>query len=257
MKQWFSPSAQSESSFGVPETDYSDERLRDLRKELEQEQRGLAHDIEELFRAYDGRLQGLSMRLRGLSERDIEREESSIRQAQDELRRLIRRFQASLRTRQELERELAEWSDRHDSGSFRADHPRVRAEIARSELEVREPVSIRSSAASRSERRPVEMSVAVIEIPPDVESDSRMALEAQLPEAEPLSQVDTEHLLRSIREATREAERWHAMPLTSEDDDALLQLHHLRELHAVLKRRDRVQGVRRDRVALAVSPRGF
>ncbi len=62
-------------------------------------------------------------------------------------------------------------------------------------------------------------------------------------------------LLPAIRDATREAERWHAIPQTAQVEEALEQVRQLRELHASLKLLDRQLGVRRDRLALAMRMR--
>jgi hypothetical protein len=68
---------------------------------------------------------------------------------------------------------------------------------------------------------------------------------------------DTAHLIQAIREATREAERWHGYhsddPLSYAE--AADQLRHVRSLHAALRTLDRRAGVNRDRLAFAVRMR--
>lgn len=70
-------------------------------------------------------------------------------------------------------------------------------------------------------------------------------------------QLHFEGLLRAIRDATHEAERWHALPLSEHNEDTLDQVQHLKELHSVLKRFDRENGIRRDRIQLAIRMNDF
>ncbi|GEM_PF-5711305 len=89
--------------------------------------------------------------------------------------------------------------------------------------------------------------------------DVRQPLAPQLgrgvAECDALPVIDPTLLLRAIREATREAERWHALPQVEHGEDALEQVRQLRELHASLKRLDREQGIERARLTLAVRMR--
>lgn len=227
-----------------------------MRRALVEEQRALSSDVEGLFRAYDAKLRSLSGRLNDLDDEALAAEADEIAATQDALKRMVRRVEASVKASRDLERELAEWENRPDSASYHADHPEVRAELIRSELASRNPgrsvVSVGAygvhpvrsdeGEGGRAPRAPTEL-------------DEEPSLEAIpfLAASDPLPEIDVACLLQAIREATREAERWHAVPSEEHDEDALLQLHHLRDLHAALKRVDREQGVHRDRLALAVN----
>lgn len=221
------------------------------RAELVRSQQELAGELERLFLAYDERMRGLSERLLGLTDEELEDESRRIADVQDEIRRVLRRVDASMKTRQQLERELAEWEDREGAENPHADHPTVRAEIARSELVARGvPVgrSFRTMPDVADEADNPFFASAGDERAPEISATIVVS-------AEPVATVDVGHLLAAIRDATREAERWHAVPASEHDDDALDQLHHVRDLHARLKRFDRERGIVRDRLELAVCPR--
>jgi hypothetical protein len=222
------------------------------RRQLCEEQRALSSDIEKLFRVYDAKVRQLSSRLQGLSAEELEREVQDIRQTQDALKRLVRRAEVSTKTTSQLERELAGWESRGAEGELHADHPLIRAELIRSELLSRDPRSgvgsarpIMSSSLELAAPR-VEASEAIPLDEPVVEERSQQVPVVFLPE------IDATQLLAAIRDATREAERWHGVPDVQHDDEALAQLHHVRDLHAILKRLDRRRGVRRDRLAIAI-----
>ncbi len=251
LASWFSPRSRT-ADLGAPSSDR--ERLRD-------EQRMLADEIESLFRVFDDRLQALARRSHELSESEFARESSRIRTAQDELRRALRRLEASVKTTPQLERELEQWERLPSDGNVHADHPIVRSEMIRSELAVRRG-EVRTVSISNLDERPVKDVVDLIKqqlvavepmmepvSSPDVDSAST---EYQFQSYEPLVSSDTSQLMAAIQQATREAERWHAVDVTMSDEDAIVQVHHVRELHALLKRSDREQGIQRDRVAFAI-----
>lgn len=230
------------------------------KEELKAQQRELGREIETLFRAFDERLQSLSMRAHTLPREEFVRESAHIRAAQDQLRRALRRLDVSVKATDQLERELAEWEAREDGGELHADHPSVRAEIVRSELAVRgRKQDVRRSENDVPVREVVERIKQQIERSPSQEQEDEVygSPEYVFVTHEPIGQTDPENLVRAIREATREAERWHAVPSEDHNEDALLQMKHLRELHALLKRMDREQGIERDRIELAVSPGGL
>lgn len=221
----------------------TDGRLRSLRRDLESEQRGLAADLERLFVAYDEQMGSLAARLSRMDDATLEREWEAVKRQQTDIRRLLQRFETSVRSRQDLERELAAWEARTDGDE--------RAEIIRSELAVR---------GVRRDLRPVlaapePMEASEIDDAPE-DADNPIA---RIPPLDPesLPEVSTEHLLAAIRDAVREADRWHAVPKDAMGEDALVQLHHVRDLHAMLRRLDRRKGIRRDRLELAVSPQAL
>lgn len=214
---------------------------------LAADQAALAREIEKTFDLYDERLKDLAGRVNQLSTKDFKREAKNIREAQDGLRRALRRLDLSAKTAKELERELALWEDREqDAAPMHADHPFVRAEMARSEL------AVRKGKIERARKEIISQTVTVLEEPQSHSTHD------ELPTTnEPLPLPDTANLLRAIREATREAERWHAIPVEDHDEDALIQVHQVRDLHAALRRMDREQGSQRDRLELAINPREF
>jgi hypothetical protein len=233
---------------------------------LAADQMSLAQEIEETFRVYDERLEELASRTHDLSPKEVKREAKRIRASQDALRRALRRVEVSAKTAKELERELSLWEEReNDAAELHADHPAVRAEMIRSEMTVRGTPPRQNRRESPNDT-PVLSGIIANPAPANVAlfltQDLRPKIEERLMDeveepVEALPSPDAEHLLRAILEATREAERWHALPMEEHGEDALYQLHQVRELHAALKHLDREQGIRRDRVAIAVHPREF
>lgn len=219
-------------------------------EELKTEQRALADEIERLFRAFDERLMSLARRTHELTPETVEREADSLKTQQDALRRALRRLEAAAKQTGELERELEEWQAREPNGPLHADHPSIRAEILRSELALRgiqhSSVDSRESRVASDEAQ-VESRESIVD--DDESSDFRLSTCDSLPE------TDVSHLVAAIREASREADRWHGLPADEHDEDALVQVKHLKELHAILKRLDRSQGIARDRLELGVNAR--
>jgi len=253
------------------------------------DQRALAREIEQTFVAYDARLRDLATRVHELTPEEFQREAKTIRDAQDGLRRALRRLEVSSKNAADLQRELALWEKRVDDSSLYADHPAFRTEIIQSELRSR-GATIDTRAARQNKEVVQGMGSISTTTPsagsPDAQSSLKNPLlwlthekdvvaDASLDEDsdeglrveslqksleglhEPITMPEVEYLLQAIREATRETERWHGVPESSWDEEALIQVHHLRDLHALLKRLDRERGVSRDRLELAVAPRAF
>jgi len=214
------------------------------------DQRVLAEELERTTAAYEERLMGLAGRLSAMSPEDVEREARTLRDAQDALRRMLRRIDASSKSARELERELADWEARgEDDAPLHADHPSVRAEIARSELASRE-------RARRLVAIPLDASPFRIMAEPVAQHYEEV--EETMPAYEPVSveslpHPDPMHLIHVIRLETKEAERWHGNP--DPDHDALIQVKQVKYLHSILKRLDRERGVRRDRTAFTIQMR--
>jgi hypothetical protein len=227
------------------------------RDALEADQRSLADELERTYSAYSERLESAASRLAGMSDDDVAREAKILRDAQDGLRRILRRIDASAQTARQLERELSDWESRERvEGPRHADHPLVRAEIIRSELttrgEFQQPVAIPPEQSPFriviEERQPY--------TPGDFEEPINMPMadvEDEIP-FETLASVEPEHLLHTIRFETREAERWHGHH--DPDQDAIEQVKQVRQLHAILKRLDREKGIRRDRMTIAIHMKG-
>jgi hypothetical protein len=237
--QWINPATSSVPSGTSVERCLEDPQA--AQTELATSQAELAKQIEETFALYDQKLQDVALRIRSLSPEEQEHELENLAQAQDELKRVLRRFQAATKSTQDLQTELADWGEHPYEGGLHADHPAVRSEIIRSELALRNPgtrlINMRRpkpSAGARAE----EGTYGVV-----------------VHEVNPWLIPDEAHLLAAIREATREAERWHAMAPQEYTEDALEQVHQVRSLHAFLKRLDKLNGLRRDRLALAINPR--
>lgn len=212
---------------------------------LARRQIDLAERLEELFSAYEERLEELSSCIRNLDDKCSESEAARIRGLQDAMRLAFLRLDAAARSAQELKRDLAYWQNRMDEAEARE-----RIEILVSELALRGEKmqsSTHAAAAPKPQNRVEPVNVlqeAPCPVCTDQASDSLSG--------EPLFWPEEEHLLRAIREATREAERWHAIPNATHDEDALIQVHHVRDLNGILKTLDKQKGIRRDRLPLAV-----
>lgn len=227
---------------------------------LAAEQRQLADELERLFQAYDRRVQDLALRIRDLPPAAADAEIDRLQAVQHELQSAVRRLEAGAKDQQELEGELAYWRQRLEGRSRDKDKARRQAEIIRSELALRassdicedgEPVRI---APQRSEAwAPVAVAVERVPEAPREPPGSLQELESELPDY--AHWPEAENLVAAIREATREAERWHAIPVECHDEEALIQVKHVRDLNAWLKKVDRRNGVRRDRLELAICPR--
>lgn len=197
------------------------------------------------------------MRVRDLRPDAAEEEVARLRDVQKDLQMVVRRLDAAIKSRQELEQELSSWRNR---GQDR-EQVRHRAEIIRSELAVRglgvaenaediQPIQIEDFVKNRPK----------ISILAGAEKEAELMpvyAEVEEEQIEPLHVPDVEHLLAAIREATREAERWHAIPVEDHDEEALLQVRHVKELNGVLKRLDRERGISRDRIEMAICPREY
>lgn len=259
----------------------------EARAMLAADQSALAREIEQTFEVYDARLEELAERVHTLTPAEFRREAKVIREAQDGLRRALRRVEVSAKSARELKRELGEWQDREDESPIHADHPSFRSEIIESELRSRgvsvdsgylpsradtqvrpyghthvcspvgTPSEIDMPTEGRGSAAPLPAGNALLMLTHDVATMPRRPMETFVEQEvhEPLTLPEVQHVLTAIREATRETERWHAIPSEDHDEDALLQVHHLRELHALLKRLDREQGIDRDRLEMAVSHR--
>jgi hypothetical protein len=263
LKRWLNAEPASSGSFDPATFEkLCIENPAAARAALLADQRALGEEFEKTYEAYEQRIQAVAESLSQLKGENVEQEARTLREAQDQLRRLLRRVEASSRSARDLEREYAEWDGRSDhEGPWHADHPSVRAEIIRSELALRNserpPVAI---APEASPFRMVELQDFITEseehspsarpmlvVRPVVESQEREV-------AEQLPSLDLDTLLQTIRMETREAERWHGAP--SQDHDALEQVKAVRQLHAILKRLDRKSGIRRDRIVFAIRQRG-
>ncbi len=219
------------------------ENLDGARAELTADQSALAQDIEKTFEALDERLYQLATRLRELPKEEVERESRSIREAHDSLRRVVRRFQAAMKGSEELEHELQGWQEHPGEAGMHADHPLVRAEIARSELAVRDVEQMKKAKAApaTSIKIPVETTQGRMEVKVH-EVDARMI-------------PDEKSLLAAIYEATREAERWHGLTPEKFSQDAVDQVRLVRDLNGILKRLDKANGIKRDRMGMGIQMR--
>jgi hypothetical protein len=215
------------------------------REDLARSQREVADALEDAFQALDRRSQKLAGEIGQLSDGAIRAEWGRLKAEQQALRHALHRFQASQRQAEELSSELHAWASRAEEGMADADEARRRAEIARSEL------AWRGQAAPELETRRPKEGVRLerptgFDVPMRTE---RVAL--QIHGVDPELIPDEAHLLQTIRDAVREVEKWHGHAPESHGVDAVSQVRHLRDLHAILKRLDRGRGIRRDRIHLA------
>lgn len=216
------------------------------------DQRELADELGRTYAAYREKLDMLEARVRGMGASDVRREAAALRDAQDAIRRTLRRIDASARSAEELEDELREWEARRgERGPRHADHPDVRLEIVRSELHARGRAP--ELRAIPMEESPFGRLSCAMPADPGPRTPDAAAWIRPSDDVGGLPPPDPDHLVLAIRQMTREVERG----LSSENPDleTLDDLHELRSLHAVLKRLDRERGASRDRVALAVRMR--
>lgn len=207
---------------------------------LKTDQRFLAQDIEALFRRFDTCVQDLALDIRSLSENDLWHRAHELRRAQDRLRFMLCRAEASIKQTYVLEQELVEWENCSVIPALHFDHPSIRAEIIRSELAVRD-VAIESLSCIESQQIQTEVPAA---------ADTQKVRESEVG-YETIQTFEPEKLVQAIRDARREMERWHALPPEEHSEDAIAQVRHFRELHAMLKRIDHSRGITRDRLELA------
>jgi len=207
-------------------------------------QRDLAERLEELFRAYEERMEELAQCIRSLDEGCSEAEAERIKGLQESMRQAFLRLDAASRPAQDLKRDLMYWQNREAEAEAQE-----RIEILGSELALRgEKFSAprETLETDETEKAPVgTVAIQLMEQRDDI-------LPANSDTEDSLYLPDEACLLCAIREATHEAERWHAIPVTGEDEDALVQVHHVRELNGALKEYDRKRGVSRDRLPLAI-----
>jgi len=213
------------------------------------DQRELTDELERTYATYQEKLKGLEARIRCIPASEVKQEAEGLREAQDSIRKTLRRIEASARSARDLEAELLEWEARQgEDGPLHADHPDVRVEIVRSELVTRG--SAPDMRAIPMEETPfgrvgcvmparMETEGETVEMPINLEDE-----DIELPDPDP------DQLVRTIRQMTREAERGLSVP--DPEPEAIEDLRRLRELHALLKRLDRERGATRDRIALAV-----
>ena len=253
----------------APASDTAD--LAEIRR-ARQTQRQLTDEVQRVMRRLDGVTQELALRAASLGGPQLTQKRAALAAAQDRLRVTLRRLEVGMKQTQELTRELGEWEERaEDPSDLHADHPQTRIEILRSELAVRGvkrdlPDKLLTNFLQTRSRMLDEVEPQAMTTAETIESDGQVLSEdplnrqgqlevSDLLEApsEPMPEIDPAQLIAAIREATREAERWHAIPREQHDDDALAQVRHVRELHALLKRIDRESEVQRDRLVLAIS----
>lgn len=218
---------------------------------LRADQKDLVGEFERTYAAYRSHLEQFSSRLADCFSPERRQELALLREAQDTLRRALRRLETSGKTARQLERELAEWQmlaqaqkDTPEKENLYADHPHVRLEMTRSEL------AIRQEMVGKIKKEDEELAkggvwTGLIEEEQDREGGKKEELED-----EEVSSVDSEHLLAALQRSIQEAERWHL--IQQPDEEALYQVHDVRQLHARLKQQDRLRGIHRDRLSLAI-----
>ncbi|MCI0478974.1 hypothetical protein L0Y59_00310 [Candidatus Uhrbacteria bacterium] len=228
-------------------------------EELAADREDLLADLERTFALYRSKVADFAARIDGLPVEEARREAEILRDAHDAIRRTMRRIEASARTANELMEELREWEAREGEGGPRhADHPDIRAEVIRSELRTRgvmpvlEAMPVEASPFVGSGYAPQEP-VAPFMRPSEIESEAEEDPFGRDADMDDLHVRDVETILRSIRETTREAERWHGLP--EQEAEVVDDLRRLRDMHTLLKRIDRSRGTVRDRLTLAIRMR--
>lgn len=131
------------------------------RSELSSSQREIADELEGAFTSYQERLEDLAARLSVLDDQGIQAEGESIREAQQSLRRAIRRVAVSERTTPELTNEWQDWSRYAFQGPLAKALVDERREMLRSELVLR-------GVRLEKEERGIEVGQAYPELPASV-----------------------------------------------------------------------------------------
>jgi hypothetical protein len=194
---------------------------------LAREQRELADELERTFLAYEARLEALSRRVRSMEPATVRREMGILREAQDELRRVIRRASIAERQTRELQREWGEWKRLNVHSGLLESHALERLEMLRSELALR--------------------GVHLDALDPKQESQ-------ELPEARKIAEAMPATIVDTV-EATEpdHLEEWDAIldqlspPEVVQDIESARRM---RDWAGERRRLDRRQGIRRDRLAL-------
>ena len=213
---------------------------------LQQGHRDLADEFERVYQDYERTLENTAIRLKTMKPNDLHREIRSLRDVHDALRRTLRRLDASMRGAAEIERELGEWRTREsEAGPWHADHPKVRAEILRSELSVREEKPLKVIPLESS---PFAKNIRTDGVQDGIRRTARFR-SARSSTARGFGRAADP----TIRHANREVERWRESPEIGRD--AIDEVKELRRLHAILKQRDRESGTMRDRIEFAVKTR--
>ena len=225
------------------------------------EQSRLAEELERIFQAYDEKVKDLALRVRNLPAGAADAEIARLRVLQQDLQSVVGRLDAAAKSRQDLEQEMLYWQKRLDGLPCDRDKARRQTEILRSELAIRAPEEdLRWSMpavvqAGSGIRQPFVFAIDDEPAVPAEDGGNHPELSADIPDYD--YWPSAENLVAAIRDATHEAERWHAIPIEDCDEEAVLQVRHVKNLNAWLKRVDRRNGTTRDRLKLAISLRGY
>jgi len=229
-------------------------RKSSTKLKLEKRQRELATEIEKTFTAYEEKLYDLANTLNSLEDEARAEDTLSVEQSQDELRRINKRLEVASKSTHDLEQELAEWENRQFEDSSNNKYTEVIKEIIGSELAIR-GVKIKVEKLEKSEffQMPeTNFNLSLTGSEPFIPEFEQDPVDISKETDSSLPELDPEYLLQAIKEATREAERWHVEPCGESDPEAALQVRHVKDLHAALRELDKKNGVSRDRLALAV-----
>lgn len=210
-------------------------------------------EYDRVASAYRRAVAHLEERVEQAAPADAMREGRQIREVAEGLRRAALRLESSFRETRELESELHEWESRAgEPGERTTDHPDVRAEILRSELALRRDRGMLAAIPlDQSPFRAIALNAVGASADDDASESAEML---DLGEGiEGPAFPDAEHLLLTIKQKTRDVERWYEHADVSPEvcDD----VRDLRALHAALRRIDREDGATRDRVAYALRMR--
>lgn len=222
---------------------------RELRLDLQAEQREIADELERTFTVYQERLHSLARRLQGADERTIQAEVGLIRETQAALRQVIARVEVADRETRSL---LDEWEDweRFDQGKSPSDK-HIRQELLRSELALR---GVRMQRPESAPSSPDKGSRQQAEgLPPTIgAADHEHVVKAEQISSTGLIEAWEEtmtNLLPVTLEAwEREGQAAHAGEVS--DKHAASILHQIKETHAAQRSFDRQSGKRRHRMHL-------
>lgn len=210
---------------------------------LAEEQRRLAEKLSKTFEDYEIRLNKIAALFEECRQGELERLTPRIQALQQELRTALTKADLAVSEHSDLRREMADWNRRKDAGL--ADEPE-RLRCLMSELELRG----RSQEANIEKRndhqeQPDNSSIAIQVT--EVEPEEPKGAVYYTDSAAQYLEHDVDHLVLNIRELSRELARYQQSP-DVEPTESLRLARQIKDLHALLRKADRVSGAKRDRL---------
>lgn len=220
-------------------------------------QRELSSRAANIWNEFERVLDGLTQKNKSVG-RNLSLK-NKILQEQKNLELALLRFETSLKRTQDLQRELVEWERLSKSSGTEVDqnHPSLRREIVKSELEIRN--SIESGKLPKIQRF-VESEEASETLEAVLVPEKQDEYRESVPEKpyrlvkvktakKELVPHDPEGLIKTIRHVSREFA--HEVEQKNKNKGNIMQyLHEIKDLHGALRILDRTKGKTRDRLSI-------